>query len=58
MYGQMIEKDTMPDLKEGFYVAQDLPADHPQVLTKKFAHGPNLWPSLWAITSATLAWST
>jgi isopenicillin N synthase-like dioxygenase len=44
MYGQMIEKDTKPDLKEGYYVAQDLPPDHPQVLSKKFAHGPNLWP--------------
>ncbi|KAF4189668.1 hypothetical protein CNMCM7927_007352 [Aspergillus lentulus] len=43
MYGQMIEKDTKPDLKEGYYVAQDLPPDHPQVLSKKFAHGPNLW---------------
>ena len=44
MYGQMIEKDTKPDLKEGYYIAQDLPLDHPQVLSKKFAHGPNVWP--------------
>lgn len=44
MYGQMIEKDTKPDLKEGYYVAKDLPWDHPQVVSKKFAHGPNLWP--------------
>lgn len=44
MYGQMVEKDTKPDLKEGYYVARDLPPDHPQVLSKKFAHGPNVWP--------------
>lgn len=40
----MVEKDTKPDLKEGYYVARDLPPDHPQVLSKKFAHGPNVWP--------------
>lgn len=44
MYGQMIEKDTMPDLKEGYYVAADLPSDHPSVVSRKFAHGPNVWP--------------
>ncbi|KAL3417227.1 2OG-Fe(II)oxygenase superfamily protein [Phlyctema vagabunda] len=40
----MIEKDTKPDLKEGYYIAQDLPIDHQQVVSGKFAHGPNLWP--------------
>lgn len=45
MYGQMIEADTKPDLKEGYYVARDLPLDAPQVLAKKFAHGPNVWPA-------------
>lgn len=44
MYGQMIEKDTKPDLKEGYYVARDLPPSHPAVLSQKFAHGPNVWP--------------
>ncbi|CAF9918065.1 MAG: hypothetical protein HETSPECPRED_003652 [Heterodermia speciosa] len=42
MYGQMIEKNTKPSFRSGYYIAQDLPPDHPQVLNKKFAHGPNL----------------
>ncbi|KAM0464862.1 hypothetical protein ACHAPV_001853 [Trichoderma viride] len=44
MHGQMIEANTRPDLKEGYYVSRDLPMDHPQVKAEKFAHGPNVWP--------------
>ncbi|KAL4732768.1 hypothetical protein ACLX1H_001788 [Fusarium chlamydosporum] len=44
MHGQMIEANTKPDLKEGYYVSRDLPLDHPQVKAEKFAHGPNVWP--------------
>lgn len=44
MASQMIEANTKPDLKEGYYLGRDLPSDHPQVTAGKFAHGPNLWP--------------
>jgi len=44
MASQMIEANTAPDLKEGYYLGRELPTDHPQVAAGKFAHGPNLWP--------------
>jgi isopenicillin N synthase-like dioxygenase len=31
-------------LKEGYYFGLDLPLDHPNVLAKKFAQGPNKYP--------------
>ncbi|KAH8653853.1 hypothetical protein BX600DRAFT_483295 [Xylariales sp. PMI_506] len=44
MASQMIEAGTKPDLKEGYYVGRELPADHPHVKNEKFGLGPNLWP--------------
>lgn len=44
LYGQTVQSDGIPDLKEGFYISRDLPLDHPQVKRGKFAHGPNVWP--------------
>ncbi|KAL7917019.1 hypothetical protein ACQKWADRAFT_307820 [Trichoderma austrokoningii] len=39
-----IKANTMPDLKEGYYVSRNLPEDNPQVNTDKFAYDPNMWP--------------
>jgi len=41
---QMLEEGTNPELKEGVYIGEDLPMDHPYVVQKKLNSGPNLWP--------------
>lgn len=41
---QGLQEGTLPDLKEGFYVGQEIPASDPRVLKKAFLMGPNLWP--------------
>jgi isopenicillin N synthase-like dioxygenase len=42
--GQGLQADTLPDLKEGFYVGQEIPASDPRVQNNAFLMGPNLWP--------------
>ncbi|KAL4919797.1 putative MFS transporter [Aspergillus aurantiobrunneus] len=44
MYGQMVQKTTNPDLKEGYYVSRDIPVDHSQSVSKESTHGTNFWP--------------
>ena len=42
---QILEPGTNPELKEGFYIGQDLPKTHPYFVGKKLNSGPNVWPS-------------
>ncbi|PYH87785.1 Clavaminate synthase-like protein [Aspergillus ellipticus CBS 707.79] len=41
---QMLEVGTGPELKEGLYIGQEIPTDHPHYLQKKLNSGPNQWP--------------
>lgn len=41
---QILEAGTNPDLKEGFYVGEEISKDHPYFVNKKLNSGPNQWP--------------
>ncbi|RDW84838.1 hypothetical protein BP6252_02428 [Coleophoma cylindrospora] len=43
--GQALEEGKLPDLKEGFYAGQDIPADDPRTIAGRFYMGPNVWPA-------------
>jgi isopenicillin N synthase-like dioxygenase len=40
----MLEANTSPELKEGFYIGEDIAVTHPYYLQKKLNSGPNVWP--------------
>jgi isopenicillin N synthase-like dioxygenase len=42
---QMLEPGTSPELKEGYYIGEDLPTTHPYFLQRKLNSGPNFWPT-------------
>jgi isopenicillin N synthase-like dioxygenase len=41
---QMLEVGTEPELKERFYIGEELPVTHTYFLQKKLNSGPNIWP--------------
>ncbi|KAL1651221.1 hypothetical protein SLS58_000559 [Diplodia intermedia] len=42
---QILEEGTLPELKEGFYVGDEIPVTHPYFVNKKLNSGPNQWPA-------------
>lgn len=43
---QILEVGTQPELKEGFYIGDEIPTDHPYFVNKKLNSGPNQWPEV------------
>ncbi|RVX66122.1 hypothetical protein B0A52_10056 [Exophiala mesophila] len=41
---QILEAGTSPDLKEGYYIGEEISKDHPYFVQKKLNSGPNFWP--------------
>ncbi|KAK7545602.1 1-aminocyclopropane-1-carboxylate oxidase [Phyllosticta paracitricarpa] len=42
---QILEEGTLPELKEGFFIGEEIPKTHPYHVNKKLNSGPNVWPS-------------
>ncbi|KEQ66406.1 Clavaminate synthase-like protein [Aureobasidium melanogenum CBS 110374] len=41
---QILEAGTNPDLKEGYFIGEEISTDHPYFVGKKLNSGPNVWP--------------
>lgn len=46
LQSQILEEGTQPELKEGFYIGDEIPTDHPYFINKKLNSGPNQWPEV------------
>lgn len=44
MSSQLYEDDVLPDLKEGFFLGQDISPEDPRAVARRFFMGPNVWP--------------
>lgn len=44
MGSQILEKGTAPDMKEGFYIGEEISRAHPYFIQRKLNSGPNFWP--------------
>ncbi|KAF2187182.1 Clavaminate synthase-like protein [Zopfia rhizophila CBS 207.26] len=42
---QILEPGTLPELKEGFYIGDEISTSHPYFINKKLNLGPNIWPN-------------
>lgn len=43
---QILEVGTQPELKEGFYIGDEISTEHPYFVNKKLNSGPNQWPEI------------
>jgi len=43
---QMLEAGTKPELKEGLYIGEEIPRDHPDCVSGVYNRGPNFWPDV------------
>ena len=41
---EILEAGTLPELKEGFDIGDEIPTNHPYFLDRKLNSGPSLWP--------------
>ena len=42
---QILELGTTPDIKEGYYIGEEISKSHPYFINKKLNSGPNVWPT-------------
>lgn len=45
LQSQILEAGTQPELKEGFFIGDEIGTDHPYFVHKKLNSGPNQWPA-------------